>query len=103
LEPRDKDALPYPSGLGALTGGIVSAVYLFLISSALSNGVVTFPLVAGLVVTFMAATLLNSMVAGVVAFWRFRNTRGLPDYLSGAAIGTAVTYATVIFYFFSLV
>jgi hypothetical protein len=95
--------LPYPNGLGAVTAGIISGLYLIIVSPALSAGIISLQLIFGMVLMFMAATLLNTLVAGAVLISAFKGTRGLSDYASGAMIGATVTYATVIFYFFSLV
>lgn len=104
MEPdRRQTGIPYPEGIGALIGGIVSGVYLLLASPELASGTVSFTLLIGLAATFIAATVLNSMVAAVLAIWLFKRTTGVRDYLAGAVIGSAVAYLTVIFYFFSLV
>jgi hypothetical protein len=98
-----RNGLPYPSGLGALTGGLVSSAYLVLVSPALAAGLVPLPVLSGLLLTFLGATILNTALMGVILTLRFGTTLGLSDYASGAVIGTIVTYATVIFFFFSLV
>ncbi|MDA4124468.1 MAG: hypothetical protein OK438_03350 [Thaumarchaeota archaeon] len=100
---RKRNELPYLLGLGALTGGVVSAAYLVFVSPALAAGVVPLPLLFGLLLTFLVATILNSLLMGVILTLRFGTTGGLSDYFSGALIGSVVTYATIVFYFISLV
>lgn len=91
----------YSTGLGALTGGTVSAAYLVYAISLLPDPTDIAPVFVGLLLAAVGATLVNSLFAMLFLEFRFGNTRGISEYAAGTVIGTVVVYSTIFFYLYN--
>ena len=101
MSPGEGRGAKYSVGIGALTGGLISASYLVYVFSVLPDPADFSPVAGGLVAAFLGATLVNTLVAALIIEMRHGNLDAISDYGAGAVIGTVVTFLTVISFIFN--
>lgn len=84
-----------------MTGGLISASYLVYTISLLPESTEVVQVAPGLVLAFLAATLLNTLVAALLMEVKYGHIESMSDYGAGTIIGSAVTYLTIISFIFS--